>query len=172
MASTSGHIGTDSEAVGQLSFAIWGRTPLAFTVLSFGNQQAKNPKPKIRHRPNLIFNSSSSVNRHKTKLDKLILLQQRYSDWISNMDVVLTDQSGQLSTTLTAWDEFEKRCCRYFPKDTHFQLETSIGHTFSKIKVLKVRLDGLSNEISRDQSTVCINIQDTTTRSSRLTHSR
>lgn len=79
------------------------------------------------------------------------------------MDVVLTDQSGQLSTTLTAWDEFEKRCSRYFPQDIHMQLETSIGHIFSKIKVLKDRLDSLSNEISRDQSTVCINIRDKTT---------
>lgn len=113
---------------------------------------------EFRHRPNLIFNSSSTVNGRNAKRDKLILLQQRYSDWISNMDVVLTDQSSQLSTTLTAWDEFEKRCSKYFPQDRHSPLETSIGHTFSRIKVLKDRLDGLSNEINRDQSTVCIKI--------------
>lgn len=77
------------------------------------------------------------------------------------MDVVLTDQCGQLSTTLAAWDEFEKRCSKYFPNDLHSRLKTSIGHTFSKIKILKVRLDSLSNEIKKDQnfgSTVCINI--------------
>lgn len=109
---------------------------------------------ELRHRPNRIFNSSNSVNRRNTKHGKQILLHQRYSDWISNMNVILTDQSGQLSTTLTAWDEFEKRCSKYFPFDIHSPMDTSIGHTFSKIKILKDRLDGLSNEINRDQSTV------------------
>lgn len=71
------------------------------------------------------------------------------------MNAILTDQAGQLSTTLTAWDEFEKRCFKYFSDDIHLSLETGIGHTFSKIKILKDRLDVLSNEINRDQSTVC-----------------
>ncbi|KAG6361288.1 hypothetical protein INS49_009513 [Diaporthe citri] len=70
------------------------------------------------------------------------------------MSVIVTDQSGQLSETLTAWIEFEKRCTKYFPEETHSFLETSIGHTFSKITILKNRLDGLSNEICNDQSTL------------------
>lgn len=56
--------------------------------------------------------------------------------------------------TLAAWEEFEKRCSKYFPEDIHSPLETSIGHTFSRIKLLKIRLDGLSQEIARDQSAV------------------
>jgi hypothetical protein len=70
------------------------------------------------------------------------------------MTSVVSDQSAQMSTTLTAWDEFEKRCAKYFPEDIHSPLETSIGHTFSMIKMLKDRLDGLSQEITRDQSAV------------------
>lgn len=70
------------------------------------------------------------------------------------MTSVVSDQSGQISTTLTAWDEFEKRCKKYFPEDMNSPLETSIGHTFSMIKLLKDRLDGLSQEIARDQSAV------------------
>lgn len=67
----------------------------------------------------------------------------------------MSDISRQLSTTLTAWDEFEKRCTKYFPEELHSPLEINIGHTFSKIKLLKDKLDSLSNEIVRDQSTVC-----------------
>lgn len=87
------------------------------------------------------------------------------------MNVVLTDLSGQISTTLTAWDEFEKRCSKYFPHDIHSPLETSIGHTFSKIKILKDKLDVLSNEINRDQSTVRIDSRHST-KSKCLTHTR
>lgn len=70
------------------------------------------------------------------------------------MSVIVTDRSGQLSKMLTAWVEFEKKCTKYFPEDMHSSLETSIGHIFSKVTILKNRLDGLSNEISNDQSTV------------------
>ena len=118
----------------------------------YWNQQAD--RINIRHRPSRILNSSP-VKRRNTKHDKQILLQQRYSDWISNMIAVVTDLSGQLSTTLTAWDEFEKRCSKYLPDDIHSH---SIGHTFSRIETLNTRLDILSKEISWDQSTVCFNI--------------
>ncbi|KAL1865311.1 hypothetical protein Daus18300_007201 [Diaporthe australafricana] len=86
--------------------------------------------------------------------DKQIQLQQRYSEWISAITGVVSDVSRQLSTTLTAWDEFERRCFKYFPEDIKSPLEMNIGHTFSKIKLLKDKLDSLSNEIVRDQSTL------------------
>jgi hypothetical protein len=72
------------------------------------------------------------------------------------MNSVVSDQARQMSTTLTAWDEFEKRCAKYFPEDIHSPLETGIGHTFSNIKMLKDRLDSLSQEIARDQSAVSL----------------
>ncbi|KAG8170186.1 hypothetical protein KVR01_000931 [Diaporthe batatas] len=106
-----------------------------------------------RHRPERILTAlGRSGNQRKGKREKQILLQQRYSEWITNMTSVVSDQSEQISTTLTAWDEFEKRCTKYFPEDVNSPLETKIGHTFSMIKLLKVRLDGLSQEIARDQS--------------------
>lgn len=71
------------------------------------------------------------------------------------MTAVVSDQSSQISTTLTGWEEFEKRCSKYFPEDIHSPLNTSIGHTFSMIQMLKIRLDGISQEVSRDQSAVC-----------------
>lgn len=70
------------------------------------------------------------------------------------MSVIVTDRSGQLSKTITAWIEFEKIYLKYFPMETHCVLETNIGHTFSKMIVLKNRLDSLSNELCNDQSTV------------------
>lgn len=70
------------------------------------------------------------------------------------MTAVLSDQSRQISTTLTAWDEFEKRCSKYFPEDARSHLDIAIGYTFSKIKILNDRLEGIISEISRDQSTV------------------
>lgn len=77
------------------------------------------------------------------------------------MSVIVADRSGQLSKTLTTWVEFEKRCTKYFPEDMHSFLETSIGHTFSKVTILKNRLDGLSNELNNDQSTVRNNYHNT-----------
>lgn len=61
------------------------------------------------------------------------------------MNVFVTDRSDQLSKTLTTWVEFEKRCSKYFPAEMRPLLETRIGHTFSKITMLKNKLDGLSN---------------------------
>ncbi|KAH8748871.1 hypothetical protein F5883DRAFT_652987 [Diaporthe sp. PMI_573] len=108
-----------------------------------------------RHRPDRIFTQSAGYrSRWNSKRDKQILLQQRYSEWISIITIIVSDQSGQISTTLTAWEEFEKRCSKYFPEDPYSPLDTSIGHTFSMIKLLKDRLDGLSQEIARDQITL------------------
>lgn len=77
------------------------------------------------------------------------------------MTVIVSDQSGQLSKTLTAWDEFEKRCSKYFPGEIRSILETSIGHTFSKIRILNNRLNSLGNELCNDQSTVCLDDEPT-----------
>lgn len=71
------------------------------------------------------------------------------------MTAFVSDQSSQISTTLTAWKHFEKRCSKYFPEDIHSPLDTSIGHTFSMIQLLKDRLDGISRELSNNQSAVC-----------------
>ncbi|KAK2599779.1 hypothetical protein N8I77_011504 [Diaporthe amygdali] len=110
---------------------------------------------EVVKRPSRIFNSSSSpIDRRYSKRDERMLLQQRYSDWISDMIAIISDQSGQLSETLTAWDEFEKRCPKYFPEEIRSLLETSIGHVFSKIRILKDKLDSLSKEICNDQSTL------------------
>lgn len=71
------------------------------------------------------------------------------------MTAVVSDQSSQISTTLTAWEEFEKRCSKYFPEDMHSPLDTRVGHTFSMIQLLKDRLDGISRELPNNQSAVC-----------------
>lgn len=63
------------------------------------------------------------------------------------MDIVITDQSCQISAIITAWDEFEERCFKYFSSDEPLSSEASISHTFSMIKLLKDRLDHLRNEL-------------------------
>lgn len=104
---------------------------------------------QTRHRRDEILRISR-LNKKKAPTHEL------YSEWTGAFGNIVSDLTRQISITLMAWDEFERRCRKYFDPDIQSPFDTDIAHVFSQIRGLEPKLNALDKEISGHQYTVSL----------------
>ncbi|KUI69479.1 hypothetical protein VM1G_05343 [Cytospora mali] len=118
----------------QQVFIEWG------SVVSIMKRIVKEKGPSILLKmPNISRVSQMSLEEKRKQ-------QYRYTSWINEMMELLSDLMGLLSTTIDAWEEFEKRHIDLFPGRV-FTLVLNIEGTFSDMRLLNLGLSELEEKL-------------------------
>lgn len=106
-----------------------------------------------RKGPGILIKTPNSSYFSQTSHEEKRKQQYGYMSWINEMMDLLSDLMNLVSTTIAAWEEFEKRHVDLFPVHI-FTSMTNIGDTFSGMRRLRLKMSKLKEKLLDNRNAV------------------
>lgn len=106
-----------------------------------------------RKGPSILLKSPSVQRISLMSQEEKRKQQYRYTSWINEMMELSSDLMRLLTTTIDAWEEFEKRHLDLFPTGV-FTPVINIEGTFSEMRLLHLELSELKEKLVENRDAV------------------